>query len=128
MVDIVCCIIDRLRPECFTKSTLICRQRIEELGELLAAPLMSEFLPSLGFLDYDTKASMKKWHSWFDDFTEQFIAEREEKGVVRSKELVEDILDVLLLPENKLSRGLVKARIMVRQTSEFSKWTDLPYP
>ena len=55
MVDIVCCIIDRLRPECFTKSTLICRQRIEELGELLAAPLMSEFLPSLGFLDYKIK-------------------------------------------------------------------------
>ena len=115
MVDIMCCIIDRLRPECFTKSTM-CRQRIEELGELLAAPLIGEFLPSLGFLDYSTKASMKKWHSWFDDFTEQFIAEREEKGVVSSKELVKDMLDVLLLPENKLSRGLVKARIMVRQT------------
>ena len=112
MVDIMCCIIDRLRPECFTKSTM-CRQRIHELGELLAVPLIGEFLPSLGFLDYDTKASMKKWHSWLDDFTEQIIAEREEKGVVSSKELIRDILDVFLLPENKLGRGLVKARIMV---------------
>ena len=97
-----------------------CRQRIHELADLLAAPLIGEFLPSLGFLDYKTKTSMKKWYSWFDGFMEQIIAEREEKGVVRSKELVEDILDVLLLPENRLSRGLVKARIMVSQSNQGS--------
>ena len=117
--DIICRIIVRQRSEnFFHESTtnigthLSLSSLIHGLTDLLGAPLVSEFLPFLGFLDYKTKAAMRKWKSGFDSFMDGVISEREKDPVV-VKDLARDILDVLLLPENKLSRGVIKALIMV---------------
>ena len=76
---------------------------------------MSEYLPFLGFLDYNTKAAMRNRNAGFESFMDHVISEREKDTVVVGKDLARDILDVLLLPENKLSRGVIKALIMVSE-------------
>ena len=122
--DIICRIIVRRRSENFfdesttniaTHSSL--SSLIHGLTDLLGAPLVSEFLPILGFLDYKTKAEMRNWSSRFDSFMDQLISEREKDDAVvgKGKDLAPDILDMLLLPENKLSRGAIKALIMVSE-------------
>ena len=120
--DIICRIIVRQRSEnFFHESTtnigthLSLSSLIHGLTDLLGAPLVSEFLPFLGFLDYKTKAAMRNWNSRFDSFMDHVISEREKDAVV-GKELGRDILDMLLLPENKLSRGGIKALIMVSES------------
>ena len=47
---------------------------------------MSEYLPFLGFLDYNTKAAMRNWNARFDTFMDHVISEREKDPVVIGKD------------------------------------------
>ena len=96
-------------------------QLMREASTLLATPLISDFLPCLGFfMDYSVKASMKKWQSSFDSIITHVLAERSRRSSSEAHETgsaghtdLKDILDVLLLPENNLSRGMIQALIGV---------------
>ena len=59
---------------------------------------------------------MMKWKSSFDDFMAHIIDTREQDLLSR-KELAGDILDMFLLRENKPSKGVIKAFIMVSDNS-----------
>ena len=120
--DIICRIVMSRRPESFvdrstteTMARSSFTRRLHEFEKLVGAPLISEFSPVLRLLDYNTKASMKKWKSWFDDSMERIIKEREEKDPppLGKEGSSQDMLDMLMLPENKLSRGLIKTLLMV---------------
>ena len=86
-------------------------QGLHEFEKLLGAPLISEFSPFLELLDYNTKASMKKWKSWFEDFMECIINEREKDPLCNEK-CSQDMPVIFMSPENKLSRGLIKTLLM----------------
>ena len=121
--DIICRIVVRRRSENFFDESMTniathvsLSSLIHGLTDLLGAPLVGEFLPILGFLDYNTKAAMRNWNARFDTFMDHVISEREKDPVVVGKDsapAARDILDMLLLLENKLSRGVIKALIMV---------------
>ena len=121
--DIICRIVVRRRSENFFDESMTniathvsLSSLIDGLADLLGAPLVGEFLPILGFLDYNTKAAMRNWNARFDTFMDHVISEREKDPVVVGKDsapAARDILDMLLLLENKLSRGVIKALIMV---------------
>ena len=86
-------------------------QGLHEFEQLVGAPLISEFSPFLLLLDYNTKASMKKWKSWFDDFMEHIINEWE-KDPLCNEECSPDMLGIFMSSENKLRRGLIKTLLM----------------
>ena len=99
-------------------SSLTFAQLMQEANRLFGTPMIADFVPWLGFLDYKAKASMKKWKSSYDAVMDHILAERiqddddddDDDDVVKSPK---DILDVLLLPENNLSRDVIQTRILV---------------
>ena len=62
-------------------TTLTLRQLIHQIASLLGAVLIGKFVPFLGFLDYQTKASMRKWKVLFDDFMERIITDRQKDSM-----------------------------------------------
>ena len=121
--NIICRIVLRQRPsQVFSSSsssttTSSCSQinlvdLTRQLQKLYPTPLIGDSVPFLGFMDYKSKESMRKWKCSFDALMGHIIAERE-KDPVPAKECVRDILDVFLLPDNQLDRDLVKVLIMV---------------
>ena len=116
--DIICRAVMSRRPESFiNESTTKAMARasftqgLHEFEQLVGAPLISEFSPFLLLLDYNTKASMKKWKSWFDDFMEHIINEWE-KDPLCNEECSPDMLGIFMSSENKLRRGLIKTLLM----------------
>ena len=116
--DIICRAVMSGRPESFINDSMTkamarssFTQGLHEFEKLLGAPLISEFSPFLELLDYNTKASMKKWKSWFEDFMECIINEREKDPLCNEK-CSQDMLVIFMSPENKLSRGLIKTLLM----------------
>ena len=90
-------------------------QLLQEGNRLFGTPMIADFVPWLGFLDYKAKASMKKWKRSYDAVVDHILAERkqiniQDDDVVKSPK---DILDVLLLPENNLRRDVIQTRILV---------------
>ena len=88
---------------------------IRELTRLLVTPLVSDFVPWLGFLDYSLKASMNKWRASFTAIIDHVIAERKQMraGQDGMDATASDILDVFLLPENNLDRDMILVYITV---------------
>ena len=92
--------------------------------ELLLIPLMSDFVPWLGFLDWRAKAAMEKWRSSYSALMDQLLATRcREKAANNNNnnnnnmsgdaDMPRDILDVLLSPEHNFSSGMIKTYISV---------------
>ena len=116
--NILCRIILQKRPSQImvdAASSLTFAQLMQEANHLFGTPMIADFVPWLGFLDYKAKASMKKWKSSYDAVMDHILAERiqdddDDDDVVKSPK---DILDVLLLPENNLSRYVIQARMLV---------------
>ena len=113
--NILCRIILQKRPSQImvdASSSLTFAQLMQEANHLFGTPMIADFVPWLGFLDYNAKASMKKWKRSYDAVIDHILAERiqDDDDVVKSPK---DILDVLLLPENNLSRDVIQTRILV---------------
>ena len=119
--NILCRIILQKRPSQImvdassSTTSLTFIQLLQEGNRLFGTPMIADFVPWLGFLDYKAKASMKKWKRSYDAVVDHILAERkqiniQDDDVVKSPK---DILGVLLLPENNLSRGVIQARMLV---------------
>ena len=95
-------------------------QLMREASTLLATPLISDFLPCLGFfMDYSVKASMKKWKCSYDAVMDHIVDERKQISIVDDDvKSPKDILDVFLLPENNLSRDVIQARMLVSSLTD----------
>ena len=105
-------------------------QLVQELTNLLLTPMVSDFVPWLGFMDYKVKASMKKWRSSFSVIVDHILTqhqiqrsnttqdEDEDQNADddedhRRRRKSRDIIDVFLSPQNHLSRDLIQVRISV---------------
>jgi hypothetical protein len=101
-----------------------------EVTRLLISPLVSDFLPIIGFfVDLKAKASMARWRSSFTALVDRLVAERRHRKKedveveMNCKKLEEedarvstdddDILDVLLKPENDMSHDMIAIHFAV---------------
>ena len=93
-------------------------QLMHEAIQLLITPLMSDYVPRLGFVDWKAKAAMKKWRSTYSALMDQVLARREQANNMSGdvNGAPRDILDVLLLPEHSFSKAMIKTYILVTTT------------
>ena len=115
--NITCRIVLRQAPSQVTGPSLALplSKLMREAGELLTIPLMSDYVPWLGFVDWKAKAAMKKWNSSYTALMDHILATREKadnmSGDVTSSP--RDILDVLLSPEHNFSGDMIKTYVLV---------------
>ena len=92
-------------------------QLMQELTHLFLTPMVGDFVPWLGFMDYKVKASMKKWRSSFIALMNHIINERKRTNADANNVKPKDILDVFLLPENNLSEDMIQVYIAVSSSN-----------
>ena len=93
-------------------------QLMQEGNHLFGTPMIADFVPWLGFLDFKAKASMKKWKSSYDAVMDHIVDERKQISIVDDDvKSPKDILDVFLLPENNLSRDVIQDKLLVSSQS-----------
>ena len=128
--NIICGIALRQRPARVTvdrssSGSASLSRLMRELTDLLVSPMITDFVPWLGFLDYKLQATMNKWRSSFTAVVDHIIAEHkrikinpedDDDHVATSStdcKCTGDIVDVFLSPENNLSRDMIQVRIAV---------------
>ena len=82
--NILCRIILQKRPSQImvdassSTTSLTFIQLLQEGNRLFGTPMIADFVPWLGFLDYKAKASMKKWKCSYDAVVDHILAERKQ--------------------------------------------------